>query len=56
MSDRWPLALITAIRTELTGNTRQDLISWAQRITRNPPSKQELSRAKLVLDIADKKL
>ena len=47
----WPSTLIAAIRAELAGNTRHDLITWARRVLRNPPTKAELARAKLVMAI-----
>lgn len=47
----WPPELIAAIRAQLAGNTRLDLLSWANRVKRNPPNKIELARARLVLAI-----
>lgn len=49
---QWKPALVTAIRAELTGNTRRDLITWANRVLRNPPTRAELERARLVLTLA----
>ena len=51
MTANYPPALIAAIRKELAGNTRHDLITWARRVLRNPPTKAELERAKLVMAI-----
>lgn len=47
--------LKAAIRAELNGNTRHDLITWARRVLRSPPTKAELARAKLVMAIDEGK-
>ena len=49
----WSPALLAAVRKELAGNTRIDLLDWARRVLRNPPSRTELARAKLVLKLAE---
>ena len=49
---QWAPALVAALRAELAGNTRPDLITWANRVLRNPPSRAELDKARLVLTLA----
>lgn len=48
---QWPPALVAAIRAELAGNTRLDLLSWANRVLRESSSSDELAKARLVLAI-----
>ena len=48
---QWPPALVSAIRAELAGNARLDLLSWANRVLRESSSKDEFDRARLVLAI-----
>lgn len=55
MTAHYPPAVISAIRAELAGNTRHDLITWARRVLRNPPTKAELARAQLVMAIDEGK-
>ena len=49
---QWTPALIAALRAELAGNLRPDLITYANRTVRNPPSRAELDKAQLVLALA----
>lgn len=54
---KWPAPLVAAIRTELEGNARRDLIGWAHRTVdakaaKKPVSAEDLDRARLVLDLA----
>ena len=49
---QWAPALVAALRAELAGNTRPDLITWANRVLRNPQSRAELDKARLVLTLA----
>lgn len=50
-STNWPPALVAAIHAELAGNTRLDLLSWANRVLRESLNKDELAKARLVLAI-----
>jgi hypothetical protein len=54
---KWPEPLVAAIRAELQGNARRDLIGWAHRTvdakaTKKPVSAHDLERARLVLVLA----
>lgn len=52
----WPKAVIEAIRAELQGNARRDLVSWAHGVNNakasgRKVSADDLDRARLVLDL-----
>ena len=51
MKTQWPEALKAAIRAELAGNTRRDLLTWARRVLRDPATPAELDKARLVLSL-----
>lgn len=53
---KWPESLVAAVKAELAGNARRDLIGWAHRtVDANTAgravSSEDLDRARLVLDI-----
>ena len=53
---QWAPALVAALRAELAGNTRRDLITYANRMLRNPPSQAELDKARLILTLAGERV
>lgn len=53
---RWPDALVSAVKAELAGNARRDLLGWAHRTVDahaagKAVSPADLARARLVLAI-----
>ena len=53
---KWPESLLSAVRQELQGNARRDLLGWAHRTIaavekRQNVSKSDVERARVVLDI-----
>lgn len=53
---QWPASLLAAIRAELQGDARRDLLGWAHRTVdahaaKRPVASADLARAKLVLQV-----